>query len=92
MYIHLKKHMSDFTKQLLLENKTLKSELEFMKKIYSFPDSLVMNMIILHKGGEPYWVDKQKICYQPDKLNEFDECSLKQELQDHINLRYSDRS
>ena len=34
MYIRLKKHMSDFTKQLLLENKTLKSELEFMKKIW----------------------------------------------------------
>ena len=49
-----------------------------------------MNMIILHKGGEPYWVDKQKICYQPDKLNEFDRYCLKQELQDHINLRYSD--
>jgi hypothetical protein len=92
MYLHIKRIMSDLTQRLLLENKTLKEELQFMKQIFLHNDSLVMNMVILHKDGIPHWVDKQKIIYQPDKINEYDECSLTLELKEQINLKYSDRS
>ena len=72
---------------LILENKRLKNELEFMNKIFKeFPSAVVYNLDRFTMNGEPVWIDTHLVT-----MNELKKLDQDDHVKDLIHSKMSSR-
>ena len=72
---------------LILENKRLKNELEFMNKIFKeFPSAIVYNLDRFTIRGEPVWIDTHLVT-----MNELKKLDQDDHVKDLIHSKMSSR-
>lgn len=75
---------------LILENKRLKKELDFMNKIFKdHPSSVVYNLDRFTMNGEPVWIDTHLVTMNELKKLDQDD-HVKDLIHSKISSRYND--